>query len=623
MIPLSVVTQGRYDPYTVVHIDESSEQSINLLSQFIKKIGREPRANESIRYVVTPGTVLVGDLANDRVTPTTAALYTFPQDFSQNTNIIIENRGRIHGKGGNGRSQNTILTSGMLEQRGAYKVTPSTRQHGGHGIVNTSPAKITVHNYGILTSGGGGGGALGPNSYIDGDAIWGGNQNLWYCDLLVGGGGGGAPYGAGGHNSNRTIDFTMGSYENVMSTQDQINTAIFISRMNPAVIRPIGPAPRLAVYDMWDSLSTAFQVPLPDTPNNYLPINLVLFGDVTSPAGSAHYNRYASEINGPNKHRLYFNKSIYSIKNGGSKYKSTETLGALSPPKFIGDKGSLEKGGGGGYGYTEHIASRTVAYNGYVPATGGVGGDMGRPGEEATEEWNTKMYSLGKGSQYTVKTIGKLRDEGVRITSEISFLGFPNIPPGNPGVICSGNIKVENMKDGKCVGRLDISALSDVLKQFGTVNAIRKFKILLGSDDGVLTKIQKVTMLDALSNAPEVDVDSYTTGIYSGSTSMLLYFDALQDIVISKSKIPGTGNEYLFIHSYGIYEGVTSTSTTLTVPQINYAGHVDMNTTRVDLSILPVILVAAPPNVIAAIRDYINNLGLIKGDWFATRPWLY
>lgn len=623
MIPLSVVTQGWYDPYTVVHIDESSEQSINLLSQFIKKIGREPRVNESIRYVVTPGTVLVGDIASDRVTPHSAALYTYPNDFSEDTNIIIENHGSIHGKGGNGRSQKTMATPSIVEQGRAYVVTPSTRQHGGHGIVNISRAKITVHNYGILTSGGGGGGALGSNSWVGNDPNWTGIRRLWYCDLLVGGGGGGAPYGTGGHNSNRIIDFTIGRYEKVISTQDDVNLAIFISRMNPAVIRPIGPAPRLAAYDLWDSASTVFQVPLPSAPNNYFPIKLMLFANVTSPTGSAHYNRYASEINGPNKHRLYFNKSIYSIVNGGSGFKSTESLSALSPPKFIGDKGSLEKGGGGGYGYTEHIASRTVAYKGYVPATGGAGGDLGRPGGQATDQWSTKLYSVASVSQYTTKTIAQLQNEGINVVSDMNYLDAPNLPGGNPGVICSGDVKVENMKDGKCIGRLDISALDDVLKQFGTVNAIRKFKIYMTEEGGLLTKIQKVTMLDALSNAPEVAVDSYTTGIYSGEAGMVLFFNALQDIVISKSKIPGTGNEYLFIHSYGIYEGVTSTSTTLTVPRINYAGHVDMNTTRADLSILPVILVAAPPNVIAGIRDYINNLGLIKGDWFATRPWLY
>ncbi|PEH74290.1 receptor-recognizing protein [Edwardsiella tarda] len=125
-----------------------------------------------IKIVITSGTTLINDPSNLE-----EEVIYIPDTWGACTNIIIENHGRILGRGGNGGGQ----------WRGG--------EPGYHAIQNDLGTKLIIRNHGIIAGGGGGGSSAHRE-------ISGGREY---------GGGGGAPLGLGGrapyaNGNNASID---------------------------------------------------------------------------------------------------------------------------------------------------------------------------------------------------------------------------------------------------------------------------------------------------------------------------------------------------------------------------------------------------------------------------------
>lgn len=626
MIPLSAVNQGRYDSYTVVTIDSDKLVTLNLRDYFINKIGRAPRPNESIRYVVLDYVDVISTSVGYRLNKDSCAVYVRPSDFTKDNKIIIENYGKLLGRGGNGRSQVTAATSVLGSDNGRYTHKPAVTSHGGHAIYNESPAIINVVNYGIVGGGGGGGAAIGNNSWRNGDWFW-STPITWWVEPLNGGGGGGAPYGKGGLNAQRLEDFFEGTYDNVMTDQEKIKTVVRISKPGTVGLRPYYPGPRVQLFDLLDSTSTPYTVPLTANDSNYLAMGIILLAEVQSPAGSAHRQFYSTELNGPDKDRIYFNKSLYSIKNGGSRYSTSQTLYTIGAPKFHGATATLTAPGAAGYSITEDITSRSSIRKGYVPAYGGIGGNIGKSGKKPTTLGDIKLRSASNGS--VTKTITQLNAEGIKTFSDSAFLSYSDTGSGNPGYINSGGVIIENKGSGKSLGRIDVLNMTDVFKQFGNITAIRYFDVTVSLKDTVSYEISKVTMRDKLNPSLNVNITTYEQGSYFGGLGFLFFANTLSKVTLSRnSQLPAGNDSYLVLNEYGIHDDevllhTNLTSTTLEISGIAHIGHPEAMTTHPELKSAPVVIIAAPAAVIAKIRAYILSLGFVKFEMYDHSSMLY
>ena len=171
-------------------------ESINLKDTFVAKTGREPKANEKIKFITTCAVAFVGTgtsyyemikpgnifgsqpeyaLANrgGSIPAMTVGNWGVPVDLS------LLNFGAIVGRGGSGESLNCKSPCSSI---GGFGRIPAVQ--GGTAIAGSDSQVLNVQNYGTIT-GGGGGGTVGR----------GGNNR--------GGGGGGAPYGDPGAGYNR------------------------------------------------------------------------------------------------------------------------------------------------------------------------------------------------------------------------------------------------------------------------------------------------------------------------------------------------------------------------------------------------------------------------------------
>lgn len=633
MIPLSIVNQGRYDSYTTVTIDSDRLVSLNLRDHFINKIGRPPRSNESIRYVVPDDVELVSTLCDYRVTEDSSALHARRTDFTKDNKIIIENYGRILGRGGNGRSQVTATTSALVDdQRGLYQHRPPVESHGGHAIKNESPAVIKMVNYGTVAGGGGGGGAIAYISHRNGDWYW-STAVEWWGQRTFGGGGGGVPYGKGGNNAARLEDFLEGTYNNVMTDQEKIKTVIRISKPGTVGIRGYYPGPQVMLFDLYDSVDTSQIVPLTYNENNFLPRDLRLLGEVESPPGSMHYQYYSAEINGPDKDRIYFDKSMYSIKAGGSKYNislifaSDSSKYVIGAPKFNGGNATKTTPGPAGYAFTEDITSRNSIRKGYIPAYGGVGGSLGKTGGRATEYGDILLRNASNGA--ITKKISELEAEGVSIFCDSDFLAYSNADQGNPGYFSSGNVLIENKGTAKTLGRIDVLNMSEAFTQFGAISAIRYFDITVTRKDEVSHEVSKVTMRDLLNPSLAINITTYEQGFYHGGVGFLFFTSTLSKVTLDRSsQLPAGNDSYLVLNDYGehideVLQTVTITPATIEIAGIAHIGHVESATTHTDLQSARLVLIAAPADVIAKIRNYVAGLKLELFDRYDHKSELY
>ena len=176
---------------TVVHISSSTNNGIVLDEYFKQHSGAYPVATDKVRFIVDAGVTII---APNTSTPAIQEGTRWPAG----SQMIVENRGRILGRGGDGGRSARVKTdynsTGVAIPSDLVTILPAEKGcNGGTAIKGSN--KLSIDNYGLIASGGGGGGGLG--AYDNGwDAM---NMPR---SLPIGGGGtgGGAPLGKSSPN---------------------------------------------------------------------------------------------------------------------------------------------------------------------------------------------------------------------------------------------------------------------------------------------------------------------------------------------------------------------------------------------------------------------------------------
>lgn len=160
---------------TVIHISQSTTNGIDLAEYYKAQSGSYPSANETVRFIV--------DASVDIIAPNTAVpALTEGANWPVAATPLVENRGRILGRGGDGGRSAYSRTTGNPSQ--STTRPPVAGGNGGTAIKSLARA-IVVENFNLVAGGGGGGGGLGAY------------KTAGSFNFVVGGGGtgGGAPYG--------------------------------------------------------------------------------------------------------------------------------------------------------------------------------------------------------------------------------------------------------------------------------------------------------------------------------------------------------------------------------------------------------------------------------------------
>ena len=376
---------------TVVHISQSIYSGLVLDEYYKTHSGQYPSINDTIRFIVDSGVDIV---APNVSTPGVVEGSNWPASSS----IVIENRGRILGHGGNGgRSayQHTVGNPVKAKIRG-----PQPGGDGGTAIKSLAKA-ILVENYSFIAGGGGGGGGLGAYKAPNYNFVVGG-----------GGTGGGAPYGKRSPNEST---YTM-------YLQD-----------------PAFPDARL---------------PLPNNGRFYKILNHghdLAFANW--PGTSGDYT-YASSFNASSadEERYVFieimTNKVAQATGDFTEYRTSTWSGEIPAQGSLNLKmsqnASLELRGVGGAGLSLIPSSYFPALNKYPAGSnptatrGGHGGDFGENGENGSFE---AFYQYGDAGDNTV------------ITAEDTEWYIPSAAGGKAGRVFEGNVTINNLTGGTTKGR--------------------------------------------------------------------------------------------------------------------------------------------------------------------------
>ena len=189
-----IMDAGRTEKF--IHITSSTLNGIVLDEYFKQHSGAYPVSTDKVRFIVNPYVNVVAASANQ---PAIDAGNRWPVG----SEVIVENRGRILGRGGNGG-----VSARFSQQRGSMLPVPVsddqylydlTKPAGAGGDGGTAiKGNIKVENYGLIAGGGGGGGGAGIYYAISQSGYPVRLENGTTEHVFIGGGGGsggGAPLG--------------------------------------------------------------------------------------------------------------------------------------------------------------------------------------------------------------------------------------------------------------------------------------------------------------------------------------------------------------------------------------------------------------------------------------------
>lgn len=168
---------------TVVHINTSSYTGLALDEYYRAQAGNYPRASDKVRFIVDAGVKIIA-------TSTDVPALIDGTNWPEGSQIVVENRGFILGRGGDGGR--SAYQFKFFSETDGDALTPAKSlmrlpEKGGNGgtAIKSLTRAIFVENHSVIAGGGGGGGGLGAYKTA-------GSYNF-----AVGGGGtgGGAPFG--------------------------------------------------------------------------------------------------------------------------------------------------------------------------------------------------------------------------------------------------------------------------------------------------------------------------------------------------------------------------------------------------------------------------------------------
>ena len=375
----------------VVHISQSVYDGLMLDEYYKAQAGRYPSDNDTIRFIVDAG---VNVVAPDVNTPGIIEGSHWPAS----SNIIIENRGRILGHGGDGGRSAYQHTTGNPSRSKIRSPQP-----GGDGgtAIKSLTKEILVENYSFIAGGGGGGGGLGAYKAPNYNFVVGG-----------GGTGGGAPYGKRSPNEST---YTM-------YLQD-----------------PAFPDARL---------------PLPNNGRFYQILNHGHELAFANWPGTVGDYSYASSFNASSadEERYVFieimTNKVAQATGNFTEYRTSTWGGEIAAEGSLNLKmsqdASLELRGVGGAGLSLIPSSYFPALNKYpaganpTATRGGHGGDFGENGEGGSFE---AFYQYSSAGPYAVATV------------DDSEWYIPSAAGGKAGKVFEGSVTINNLTGGTTKGR--------------------------------------------------------------------------------------------------------------------------------------------------------------------------
>ena len=195
-INVPIMDAGRTEKF--IHITSSTMNGLVLDEYYKQHSGAYPVSTDKVRFIVNEGVdIIAADTANPAILDGTK--------WPAGSQVTVENRGRILGRGGDGGRGVEWRGSVATQQPDAIVdaanwTVAETGKDGGTAVKGS----LTIENYGLIASGGGGGGGGGAAVYrefrpFQGDGIF---------ELVGGAGsGGGAPLGARSPNANTIESF--------------------------------------------------------------------------------------------------------------------------------------------------------------------------------------------------------------------------------------------------------------------------------------------------------------------------------------------------------------------------------------------------------------------------------
>ena len=161
---IPITDKGHHE--TVIHISQSTYDGIVLDEYFKEQAGHYPSATDNVRFIVDSGV--------DIVAPSTLrGAIESGSNWADGSSIIVENHGRIMGRGGDGGT-NAVLPYPTLNIQdtnqvwesfplatGVQNITPAQKGTDGGIAINAGEKPLLIDNYNLIASGGGGGGGAG------------------------------------------------------------------------------------------------------------------------------------------------------------------------------------------------------------------------------------------------------------------------------------------------------------------------------------------------------------------------------------------------------------------------------------------------------------------------------
>ncbi len=392
---------------TVMHISQSTTNGIDLAEYYKAQSGGYPSADDTVRFIVDEG---VDIIAPD----TSTAAIIEGNNWPIGATPIIENHGRILGRGGNGGRSAYQFKAWDSNGDMIYATNKSiyrSPEKGGNGgtSIKSLTRPILVENHSVIAGGGGGGGGLGAY------------RTAGTYNFVVGGGGtgGGAPFG----------------------------------------LR----SPNETTYTMYlqDQTVTDKKLPMPDDGKFYYVLFQRIEGSLANASGSAadsYYDSsytaanidetraiYVEAVVGQNK-RATGNFEKYRI-GGGTGLPYDQTSFNTSYILNMSQDAKLNSAGVGGTNISPSVASGWAASarvglytEGYDPNVnkGGDGGGLGENGQDGVFE--DVFYHSGDG-------------EVAKTTTDNTSWYIPPATGGLAGYIKEGSVTITNYSNGVTKGR--------------------------------------------------------------------------------------------------------------------------------------------------------------------------
>lgn len=422
-----------------IHISQSTNNGIDLAEYYKQQSGTYPLAGDKLRFIVDSGVDIV---APDTNTPAMVLGSNWPTGGNM---PIVENRGRILGRGGAG-GLGAALLNGFDNHNAASLGESMTATAGGNGGTAIK-GDLLVENYNLIAGGGGGGGGNGAYrlKYTGNYQVYMGSDSS---------GGGGAPFGEAFYNRTHIDSW----FTEPTSTPAGLANLKSIFDTAEAVVAGVNDSISSVGFGSQEQESSANY--LRNTEYNYSSGSSAVFLDSIGIDKTLEATPFA--IAKPIPKTGYMSASnvglTTAVFNDPHTYIVDVWTAGNSPtyraslPMFNPFAGDLLTGGKGGLGFASlgsHIRQR--AYNAFKGKSyesfmrAGAGGNVGENGADG---------KLTHVSSFVPDTVNTFEIRAIDdLPENASVKTLPPASGGLAGYIAEGNVTITNFGSGTTKGR--------------------------------------------------------------------------------------------------------------------------------------------------------------------------